>query len=151
MIAHELAHMWWYALIGSDQARSPWLDEGFATLLGGRRSRAACRTCDAPEQLLGPAQAAASTTGDKPPARVHHRLLRGRAPAPAARPPHRPRAVPHGAEGLRARAPLWLAHGRRVHGRDGRSGERARALDDLWFDFGAQYALVRARWRGTAL
>ena len=35
VIAHELAHMWWYALIGSDQARSPWLDEGFASYSEG--------------------------------------------------------------------------------------------------------------------
>lgn len=31
VLAHELSHMWWYALIGDDQARSPWLDEGFAS------------------------------------------------------------------------------------------------------------------------
>jgi aminopeptidase N len=30
-ISHELAHEWWYALIGDDQAADPWLDEGFAT------------------------------------------------------------------------------------------------------------------------
>ncbi len=35
VIAHELAHMWWFALIGSDQARSPWLDEGFASYSEG--------------------------------------------------------------------------------------------------------------------
>jgi hypothetical protein len=31
VITHELAHEWWYALIGDDQAAAPWLDEGFAT------------------------------------------------------------------------------------------------------------------------
>lgn len=35
VVAHELAHMWWYGLIGSDQARSPWLDEGFASYSEG--------------------------------------------------------------------------------------------------------------------
>jgi hypothetical protein len=35
VLAHELAHMWWFALIGSDQARSPWLDEGFASYSEG--------------------------------------------------------------------------------------------------------------------
>ncbi len=27
VIAHEVAHQWWYALVGSDQIRAPWLDE----------------------------------------------------------------------------------------------------------------------------
>ncbi|WP_145982584.1 MULTISPECIES: M1 family metallopeptidase [unclassified Pseudonocardia] len=31
LVAHELAHMWFYALVGNDQARDPWLDESFAT------------------------------------------------------------------------------------------------------------------------
>jgi hypothetical protein len=30
-VAHETAHQWFYALIGNDQARDPWLDEGLAT------------------------------------------------------------------------------------------------------------------------
>ncbi len=29
--AHETAHQWWYALIGSDQALDPWLDEALST------------------------------------------------------------------------------------------------------------------------
>ena len=28
---HELAHQWFYGLVGDDQARDPWLDEGLAT------------------------------------------------------------------------------------------------------------------------
>ena len=28
---HETAHQWWYALVGSDQALAPWLDEALAT------------------------------------------------------------------------------------------------------------------------
>jgi hypothetical protein len=28
---HEVAHMWFYGLVGNDQARDPWLDEGLAT------------------------------------------------------------------------------------------------------------------------
>jgi hypothetical protein len=28
---HEVAHQWFYALIGNDQARDPWLDEGLAS------------------------------------------------------------------------------------------------------------------------
>lgn len=30
-VAHELAHQWWYGLVGNDQFSEPWLDEGFAT------------------------------------------------------------------------------------------------------------------------
>jgi hypothetical protein len=30
-IVHELAHQWFYALVGNDQARDPWLDEGLAS------------------------------------------------------------------------------------------------------------------------
>ncbi|MEM6285419.1 MAG: M1 family aminopeptidase, partial [Chloroflexota bacterium] len=28
---HEVAHQWWYDLVGNDQAQSPWLDEALAT------------------------------------------------------------------------------------------------------------------------
>ena len=31
LIAHELAHQWFYALVGNNQARDPWIDEAFAT------------------------------------------------------------------------------------------------------------------------
>ncbi|RME83219.1 MAG: M1 family peptidase [Caldilineae bacterium] len=30
LIAHEIAHQWWYNLVGSDPFRYPWLDEGLA-------------------------------------------------------------------------------------------------------------------------
>jgi hypothetical protein len=29
--AHEVAHQWWYALVGNDQALEPWLDEALST------------------------------------------------------------------------------------------------------------------------
>lgn len=29
--AHETAHQWWYALVGSDSAHDPWLDEALST------------------------------------------------------------------------------------------------------------------------
>jgi hypothetical protein len=47
VVAHELAHMWWYASIGSDQARSPWLDEGFASYSEGVLARTVPE-CDGP-------------------------------------------------------------------------------------------------------
>jgi len=31
LVAHELAHQWFYSLVGNDQGRDPWLDESFAT------------------------------------------------------------------------------------------------------------------------
>jgi aminopeptidase N len=34
---HEVAHQWFYSLVGNDQARDPWLDEVLATYAAGRR------------------------------------------------------------------------------------------------------------------
>jgi len=31
LTAHEIAHNWWFGLVGNDQAREPWLDEALAT------------------------------------------------------------------------------------------------------------------------
>lgn len=31
LLAHEIAHQWWYGLVGSDQVAEPWLDEGLAS------------------------------------------------------------------------------------------------------------------------
>jgi hypothetical protein len=30
IMAHETSHQWWYGVVGDDEAREPWLDEGFA-------------------------------------------------------------------------------------------------------------------------
>ncbi|MBE1608857.1 M1 family aminopeptidase [Actinopolymorpha pittospori] len=30
LVPHEVAHMWFYGLVGNDQARDPWMDESFA-------------------------------------------------------------------------------------------------------------------------
>ncbi|MGI6575624.1 MAG: M1 family metallopeptidase [bacterium] len=30
IVVHEVAHQWWYGLVGNDQIREPWLDEGLA-------------------------------------------------------------------------------------------------------------------------
>ncbi|MDR3082014.1 MAG: M1 family metallopeptidase, partial [Streptomyces sp.] len=29
-VVHEVAHQWWYGIVGNDQYRAPWLDESFA-------------------------------------------------------------------------------------------------------------------------
>jgi hypothetical protein len=31
IVSHEVAHQWWYALVGSDSVEEPWLDEALAT------------------------------------------------------------------------------------------------------------------------
>lgn len=35
IFAHEVAHQWWYAQVGSDQVREPWVDEALATYTSG--------------------------------------------------------------------------------------------------------------------
>jgi hypothetical protein len=37
---HELAHQWFYALVGNNQGRNPWLDEGLATYAEARGENA---------------------------------------------------------------------------------------------------------------
>lgn len=41
LIAHEVAHQWWYAMVGNDQAREPWMDEALACYSADRYLRAA--------------------------------------------------------------------------------------------------------------
>jgi len=36
IVAHEVAHQWWYSIVGNDQYAEPWLDESFATFSGAR-------------------------------------------------------------------------------------------------------------------
>jgi hypothetical protein len=33
LLSHELAHQWFYGLVGNNQARDPWLDEAFASFV----------------------------------------------------------------------------------------------------------------------
>lgn len=34
-VAHEVAHQWWYSVVGNDILREPWLDEALATFSSG--------------------------------------------------------------------------------------------------------------------
>lgn len=36
ILSHEIGHMYFYSLVGNNQGRDPWLDEGLATVLEGR-------------------------------------------------------------------------------------------------------------------
>jgi hypothetical protein len=44
-IWHEVAHEWWYGLVGNDQIREPWLDEAVATFASLRALNIAPATC----------------------------------------------------------------------------------------------------------
>jgi aminopeptidase N len=35
LLVHEVAHMWFYGMVGNSQFRDPWLDEAFATYAQG--------------------------------------------------------------------------------------------------------------------
>ncbi|UJV46030.1 M1 family metallopeptidase [Streptomyces sp. AMCC400023] len=35
-VVHELAHQWWYGIVGNDEYASPWLDESFAQYANAR-------------------------------------------------------------------------------------------------------------------
>ena len=47
LVAHEVAHQWFYGVVGNDQAREPFADEALVTLLGreatGRRVNTSCK------------------------------------------------------------------------------------------------------------
>jgi hypothetical protein len=45
---HEVAHSWFYALVGNNQARHPWLDEGLTTWSQGRADGTALALQDYP-------------------------------------------------------------------------------------------------------
>ncbi len=59
---HEVAHQWFYGLVGDDQGRDPWLDEGLASYAEFRHEGAvdAARARDIPGDAEG--QAAAPMT-----------------------------------------------------------------------------------------
>lgn len=55
LAAHEIAHSWFYSLVGNNQARDPWIDEAFATYAQARVSgqEGYYALDDVPEQLRG--------------------------------------------------------------------------------------------------
>ena len=56
LVTHELAHMWFYGLVGNNQGRDPWLDESFATFaqrLVDNPARDPAPSDDVPDRVLG--------------------------------------------------------------------------------------------------
>jgi aminopeptidase N len=64
-IWHEIAHEWWYALVGNDQIREPWVDEAVATFSSLHALGIPPVTCSTlPVDLPITAWPAEPTTGD---------------------------------------------------------------------------------------
>lgn len=55
LITHELAHQWFYSLVGNNQARDPWLDEALATYAEtiGSRTQPDYQLDDIPDRVSG--------------------------------------------------------------------------------------------------
>ena len=68
LVAHEVVHQWFYAVVGNDQLRDPWLDEAPATQLAwlALRERAAPAYSAAWSNLRARWLAARATYGDLP-------------------------------------------------------------------------------------
>jgi hypothetical protein len=56
VIVHEIAHQWWYGVVGNDQVDDPWLDEAFATYSSILFFERAQGTEEAREQMLAQGQ-----------------------------------------------------------------------------------------------
>jgi hypothetical protein len=55
LVAHELAHQWFYSLVGNNQAQDPWIDEAFATYAQAVTAdeQDQYRLADIPDRLVG--------------------------------------------------------------------------------------------------
>ncbi len=62
-LAHEIAHQWWYGMVGDDQYRSPWLDEAFATYTDGRHAGWLDDLCAGPFTWKDPREAVTDGMG----------------------------------------------------------------------------------------
>jgi hypothetical protein len=53
-VVHEIAHQWWYGIVGDDEFADPWLDEAFATWSEAHHNGTAAALC-AQARWLSPA------------------------------------------------------------------------------------------------
>ncbi|NPV90780.1 MAG: hypothetical protein HPY50_08410 [Firmicutes bacterium] len=54
LISHEVAHQWWYGLVGTDQCKEPWIDEGLAVWSSELFLRAQYRGAGVPRSTVSP-------------------------------------------------------------------------------------------------
>ena len=81
VVTHELAHEWWYALIGDDQAQEPWLDEAFASYAEEAAGAQPLRVVQAARPRHRHRHARHRLLPRAPLRRLRPRLRRGRLPA----------------------------------------------------------------------
>ncbi|WP_037681658.1 M1 family metallopeptidase [Streptomyces griseus] len=53
-VVHEIAHQWWYGIVGNDQYGAPWLDESFAQYANARFYRWDMEDCWSPDDWSDP-------------------------------------------------------------------------------------------------
>ena len=128
---HEVAHQWFYGLVGDDQGRDPWLDEGLASYAEFRHEGAvdSARRRDIPADAEGRA-AAPMTYWEAPPVELLPRRLRPRRQRRCVarrRRGRRPRPRRLRAAALRRRPGPRHRHARRARGRPRRRVPRRRA------------------------
>ena len=126
VLVHEVAHMWFYGMVGNSQFRDPWLDEAFATWaeavvdrVGGRASR----------RRAGAARATSAsrwTTSAATRQYFAHRLRQGRRGADRGPRGGRRRGVRRGDPLLRRRQAWTDRHARRRRRRPRRPPRGAR-------------------------
>ncbi len=71
VIAHEVAHQWWYAVVGNDQVNAPWVDEALAqysALLYFEKQRGASARQTIAQRYFEPSYNAIRTAGRDAPA-----------------------------------------------------------------------------------
>jgi hypothetical protein len=66
VVAHELAHQWFYGLVGDDQGAHPWLDEGFATYDAAIQTGSTTQYSDALSQVSDRVDQPTTAFGDGP-------------------------------------------------------------------------------------
>jgi Peptidase family M1 domain len=61
VLDHEIAHQWFYAIVGNDQEQAPWLDESVASYAASRLEGFGAARCPEPSDARPPVTAAMST------------------------------------------------------------------------------------------